>query len=140
VAVRELFTVQEHPTLFHLVSKVRGALCAGVTAGDILRAAFPCGSITGAPKLRAMEIIDALEPQPRGLSMGAIGYFSFDGAMDLNVAIRTMTIHQGIARFNVGGGIVADSVPAREYEESLTKARALLRALSVNAPAQDEEH
>jgi para-aminobenzoate synthetase component I len=133
VAVRELFTLQEHPTLFHLVSKVQGHLRAGVTAGDIMRAAFPCGSITGAPKLRAMELIDALEPQPRGLSMGAIGYFSFDGAMDLNVAIRTMTIRGNIARFNVGGGIVADSRPEREYEESLIKARALLRALSVNA-------
>ena len=138
VAVRELFTVQEHPTLFHLVSKVQGELRAGVTAGDILRAAFPCGSITGAPKIRAMELIDALEPQPRGLSMGAIGYFSFDGAMDLNVAIRTMVIRRGIARFNVGGGIVADSVPALEYEESLTKARALLRALGVNAAATRE--
>jgi para-aminobenzoate synthetase component 1 len=131
VVVRELFTVQEHPTLFHLVSKVRGQLREEATAGSILRATFPCGSITGAPKIRAMEIIDEIEPAPRGLSMGALGYFSFDGAIDLNVAIRTMTIKDGLARFNTGGGIVADSDPALEYEESLTKARALLRALGV---------
>lgn len=129
IEVRELFTVQEHPTLFHLVSKVRGLLREDVGAGDLLRAAFPCGSITGAPKLRAMEIIDELESVPRGLSMGAIGYFSFDGRMDLSVAIRTMVVREGLARFNVGGGIVADSDPRLEYEESLTKAHALLRAL-----------
>ncbi len=129
IEVLELFTVQEHPTLFHLVSKVRGLLREDVAAGDLLRAAFPCGSITGAPKLRAMEIIDELESVPRGLSMGAIGYFSFDGRMDLSVAIRTMVVREGLARFNVGGGIVADSDPALEYEESLTKAHALLRAL-----------
>ncbi len=131
ISVTEMFTVQEHPTLFHLVSKVRGTLRAEATAGSILRAAFPCGSITGAPKIRAMEIIDEIEPDPRGLSMGAIGYFSFDGALDLSVAIRTMVVRDGVARFNVGGGIVADSHAHLEYEESLTKARALLRALGV---------
>jgi para-aminobenzoate synthetase component I len=130
VRVEELCAIQEHPTLFHLVSKVRGTLRDGVGAGELLRATFPCGSITGAPKLRAMEIIDALEPAPRGLSMGALGYFSFDGRMDLSVAIRTMTVGPHFARFNVGGGIVADSDPALEYEESLVKARALLRALN----------
>jgi para-aminobenzoate synthetase component 1 len=139
VAVRELFSIQEHPTLFHLVSKVRGLLREEATAASVLRAAFPCGSITGAPKLRAVEIIDEIEPAPRGLSMGAIGYFSFDGAIDLNVAIRTMVIRDGMARFNTGGGIVVDSTPSLEYEESLTKARALLRALGVN-DANYEEH
>ena len=131
IEVVELCAIQEHPTLFHLVSKVRGKLRAEVTAGDLLRAAFPCGSVTGAPKIRAMEIIDEIETAPRGLSMGAIGYFSFDGALDLSVAIRTMTVMDGTARFNVGGGIVADSDPLLEYEESLIKARALLRALGV---------
>jgi para-aminobenzoate synthetase component 1 len=131
VSVTEMFTVQEHPTLFHLVSKVRGSLREEATAGSIMRAAFPCGSITGAPKIRAMEIIDEIEPGQRGLSMGAIGYFSFDGSLDLNVAIRTMVVSNRVARFNVGGGIVADSQPILEYEESLTKARALLRALGV---------
>ncbi|MBD0369331.1 MAG: aminodeoxychorismate synthase component I [Pyrinomonadaceae bacterium] len=131
VTVPELFTIQEHPTLFHLVSRVRGILREDVTAGTLLRASFPCGSITGAPKLRAMEILDEVERSQRGLSMGAIGYFSFDGKADLSVAIRTMTVRGGTARFNVGGGIVADSQPAEEYEESLIKARALLNALSA---------
>ena len=132
VEVEALCEVQEHPTLFHLVSKVRGALRPEVTAGDLLRAAFPCGSITGAPKLRAMEIIDDIERAPRGLSMGALGYFSFDGSLDLNVAIRTMVVREGQARFNTGGGIVAESDPAAEYEESRLKARALLRALGAS--------
>ncbi|MCA1555901.1 MAG: aminodeoxychorismate synthase component I, partial [Acidobacteria bacterium] len=131
IEVSALCEVQEHPTLFHLVSKVRGLLREEVTPGELLRACFPCGSITGAPKLRAMEIIDACESAPRGLSMGAIGYFSFDGALDLSVAIRTMTVRARRARFNVGGGIVAESDPAAEYEESLLKAYALLHALGA---------
>jgi para-aminobenzoate synthetase component 1 len=131
VEVAELCALEEHPTLFHLVSKVRGVLRDGVTAGELLRAAFPCGSITGAPKIRAMEIINEIETAPRGLSMGAIGYFSFDGSLDLSVAIRTIVVKDQVARFNVGGGIVADSCPALEYEESLTKARALFSALGV---------
>ncbi len=133
VEVSELCALVEHPTLFHLVSKVRGRLRDEVTAGELLRAAFPCGSITGTPKIRAMEIISEVETAPRGLSMGAIGYFAFDGSIDLSVAIRTMTVRDSVARFNVGGGIVADSDPALEYEESLVKARALLRALGVKS-------
>ncbi|HWT01093.1 MAG TPA: aminodeoxychorismate synthase component I [Pyrinomonadaceae bacterium] len=129
VEVAELCALEEHPTLFHLVSRVRGTLRDGVTAGELLGAAFPCGSITGAPKIRAMEIIAEAETAPRGLSMGAIGYFAADGSLDLNVAIRTMTVRGRVARFNVGGGVVADSSPALEYEESLLKARALVRAL-----------
>jgi len=131
IAVTELCALEEHPTLFHLVSKVRGSLRSDVTVGELLCAAFPCGSITGAPKIRAMQIIDEAETVRRKLSMGAIGYFSFDGAMDLSVAIRTMTLRDNVARFNVGGGIVADSCPEVEYEESLTKARALLTALDA---------
>lgn len=139
IEVPALCRVQEHPTLFHLVSEVRGRLRDEVTAGGILRATFPCGSITGAPKLRAMEIIDEIETVPRGLSMGAIGYFSFDGRIDLNVAIRTMTIDsQRTARFNTGGGIVADSDAEEEYAESLTKARALLNALEADFDARGE--
>jgi len=132
VEVAELCALQEHPTLFHLVSRVRGQLRPAVTTGELLRATFPCGSITGAPKLRAMEIIDEMETAPRGLSMGAIGYFAFDGSLDLSVAIRTMVIRDGIACFNVGGGVVAESDPALEYDESLVKARALLRALRAD--------
>jgi para-aminobenzoate synthetase component 1 len=132
VVVDELCSLHEHPSLFHLVSKVRGRLRRdGVKLGDLLQATFPCGSITGAPKIRAMEIIDEIETAPRGLSMGAIGYIGFDGSMDLNVAIRTMVIRDKVARFNVGSGVVADSVPSNEYEESLIKAKALMRALNA---------
>jgi para-aminobenzoate synthetase component 1 len=131
VEVTELCALEEHPTLFHLVSKVRGVLREDVTAGALMRAAFPCGSITGAPKIRAMEIISEIETAPRGLSMGALGLFSFDGSLDLSVAIRTMVVGDAHARFNVGGGIVADSCPDLEYEESLVKARALLNALGA---------
>jgi para-aminobenzoate synthetase component 1 len=131
IEVKELCSLQELPTLFHLVSKVRGRLRDQVTAGELMRAAFPCGSITGAPKIRAMEIISDMENVQRGLSMGAIGYFSFDGALDLSVAIRTMVIRDQLVKFNVGGGIVADSCPSLEYDESLVKARSLLQALGV---------
>jgi para-aminobenzoate synthetase component 1 len=131
ISVAELCALQEHPTLFHLVSQVKGTLRDEVTPGALLRAALPCGSVTGAPKIRAVEIIAETETMPRGLSMGALGYFSFDGALDLSVAIRTMVMRDGVARFNVGGGIVADSCPALEYQESLVKARALLSALGV---------
>ena len=131
VEVVDICELQEHPTLFHLVSKVRGTLRHDVTAGDLIRAVFPCGSITGAPKIRAMEIIDEIETAPRGLSMGAIGYFSFDGSLDLSVAIRTLVVRNSVATFNVGGGIVADSVASQEYEESLLKSRALLHAMGA---------
>jgi para-aminobenzoate synthetase component 1 len=138
VEVPELFTVQEHPTLFHLVSKVRGKLRADVRPSDLLRATFPCGSITGAPKIRAMEVINEIEETERGISMGAIGYFSFDGQIDLNVAIRTMSVRGGVARFNTGGGIVADSDPSAEYEESMTKAKALLRAVGARRQGEGD--
>ena len=129
VNVPELLSLQQHPTLFHLVSKVTGELSDDVGAGDILRATFPSGSITGAPKIRAMEIISEIESTPRSVSMGAIGYFGIDGRMDLNVSIRTISVVAGVARFHTGGGIVADSVPGVEYEESLLKAKALFRAM-----------
>ena len=96
---------------------------------DLLRAMFPGGSITGAPKIRAMELIDELEPVARGVYTGAIGYLDLDGAIDLSIAIRTMVIKDGIASFHVGGGIVADSDPAREYEETLHKGAAMARVL-----------
>jgi para-aminobenzoate synthetase component I len=131
IHVKELCTIEEHPTLFHLVSKVEGKLRKEVSIGDIIKATFPCGSITGAPKIRAMELLSEIETLPRGISMGAIGYASLDGRLDLNVAIRTMTISGKMATFNVGGGIVVDSDPTLEYEESLLKARALLAALNI---------
>jgi para-aminobenzoate synthetase component 1 len=97
---------------------------------ECLRALFPGGSITGAPKIRAMEIIDDLEPTARSVYTGAIGYFAFDRSLDLNIAIRTVIVKDGLAYFQAGGGIVADSDPEAEYEETLHKARALADALS----------
>ena len=129
VRVPELWQVRTLPTLHHLVSVVEGELRVGCDGLDVLRAAFPCGSITGAPKIRAMQILDELEPVRRGAAMGAIGYAKFDGDADWNVAIRTVTIKNGRAFFHVGGGIVADSVAEDEWREVGLKARAIRAAL-----------
>jgi para-aminobenzoate synthetase component 1 len=129
VRVPRLFAVESYATVHHLVSTVTGQLAPDKDALDLLRGCFPGGSITGAPKLRAMEIIEELEPHRRGVYCGAIGYVGFDGDMDLNVAIRTLTVSAGEARFYAGGGIVADSDPAAEYQETLDKAAAFFRAL-----------
>jgi para-aminobenzoate synthetase component 1 len=125
-AVCELETY-EH--VHHLVSEVRGRLRPERGPVDLLRAAFPGGSVTGAPKVRAMEIIAELEPTARGPYCGSLGYLGFDGSMDANILIRTFTIGRGWMQFPVGGGIVADSDPAEEYAETLHKAQGLLRAL-----------
>ncbi len=130
INVDKLCNLEVHPSLFHLVSTVSGNLRENIKFSEIIRALFPCGSITGCPKIRTMQIIDELETLPRGLSMGAIGYSNFNGDIDLSVAIRTMVVQENVATFNVGGGIVIDSVPELEYEESLTKAKALLRAIN----------
>jgi para-aminobenzoate synthetase component 1 len=124
--------VEAHPTVYHGVAEIAGTLRHGVGLPEILRAIFPGGSVTGAPKVRAMEIIDELEPVRRGPYCGAIGYLAGDGTMQLNVAIRTMVLRNGLAHVPVGGGIVADSSPAAEYEETLVKARAMLAALGVD--------
>ena len=131
VVVTQPGKLESHPTVHHRVATVEGRLRPGAGRVDLLRAAFPGGSITGAPKIRAMEIIDELEPTCRKLYTGAIGYLGLDGSMDLNIAIRTITLEAGEARFQAGGGIVADSDPADEYAETLHKARALARALGV---------
>jgi len=142
VEVEKLCALEEHPTLFHLVSTITGELRREVIFSDILRAVFPCGSITGAPKISTMKIIDTIETTNRGLSMGAIGYYvpnSWDlrlGTWDLSVAIRTMVVRDNIATFNVGGGIVIDSEPEKEYEESLLKAQALLAAINADTLAE----
>ena len=134
VSVGRLCELEEHPTLFHLVSTVSGKLTGKCSYADIVRALYPCGSITGAPKLSTMNIISGLEQTPRGLSMGSIGVniaVGFDGlepAFEMNVAIRTMAVADGRAVFSVGGGIVIDSHPSGEYDESLLKAKALLSA------------
>ena len=134
VEVPVLFGLESFATVHHLVSVVTGELRPGMTAIDLLRAAFPGGSITGAPKIRAMEIIAELEPNRRGPYCGSIGYVGFDGAMDTSIVIRTMAVRGRQLTFQVGGGIVADSDPTAEFQESLTKAKALIASLSGTAP------
>ncbi len=126
VHVPELFAVETFATVHHLVSTVRGRLGGGKDALDLLRDCFPGGSITGAPKLRAMEIIEELETHRRGIYCGSIGYVGLDGAMDTNIVIRTLVMHEGRLCFSAGGGVVIDSVADAEYQESLDKAAALL--------------
>jgi len=130
VTVTELLALESHPTVHHLVSTVTGTLANRADAFDLLRAAFPGGSITGAPKIRAMEIIAELERAPRGVYCGAIGYISAGGAMDMNIPIRTIVLRDGTATFHAGAGIVWDSEPAAEYQETLAKARTLIEALT----------
>jgi para-aminobenzoate synthetase component 1 len=130
VRVPELFALEHHPTVHHLVSTVVGELDPAADAIDLLRAAFPGGSITGAPKVRAMEIIAELEPSRRGVYCGSIGYFSVTGAMDTSIVIRTYLALGRRVYFQAGGGIVADSDPELEYRETLDKARALIGALA----------
>ena len=129
VEVAKLCEVETYPFVHHLVSEVRGRLRTGQTPFDLLKAAFPGGSVTGAPKVRAMQIIAELEPTARGAYCGSIGYLGFNGCFDSNILIRTFTAQQGWVQFPVGGGIVADSEPAKEYDETLHKAAGLLRAL-----------
>jgi para-aminobenzoate synthetase component I len=129
VRVTQLCDLEVYQYVQHLVSAVEGTLSPGKTAIDLVRAAFPGGSITGAPKIRAMEIIAELEPTARGPYCGSLGYFGFDGSMDLSILIRTITASRGWWQFPVGGGIVAGSSPEREYEETWHKAEGLIRAL-----------
>lgn len=134
------YELEAHPTVHHLVATVRGRLAAGRDAIDLVRACFPGGSITGAPKVRAMEIIDELEPTERSVYTGAIGCFSLDGSMVLNIAIRTMISAAGRIHVYAGGGIVADSVPEDEFAETRAKARGMCRALGVeDAPGSPAE-
>ena len=129
VKVSELMDVERYSHIMHLVTHVQGKLRPEMDAFDALRACFPAGTVSGAPKVRAMEIIAALEPEKRGPYAGAVGYFSFSGNMDMAIAIRTMVVKKGVAYVQAGAGIVYDSIPSREYEESLNKASALLKAL-----------
>ncbi len=132
VKVVEPRTIEEHPTVYHGVATIEGQLREDVGLVDLLRATFPPGSVTGAPKIRAMQIIDELEPVRRGPYCGAIGHINADGSMLLSVAIRTMIIKDSVAHVHVGGGVVADSDPAEEYEETLVKARAMFAALDIS--------
>ena len=129
VNVSEFFTIERYSHVMHIVSHVEGKLKAGLTAFDLVRAAFPAGTVSGAPKVRAMEIIAELEPDARGAYAGMVGYFGFDGNMDTCLAIRTMVGHGNTFSVQAGAGIVADSNPANEYQETVNKASAMLRAI-----------
>lgn len=142
IEVKKLCEIETYSTLFQMVSTISGKLRDNVAFSDVLTALFPCGSITGAPKIRTMQIIEALEPSSRGLSMGAIGYhmanpdfahglLSAENLTNCSVAIRTMNISRRNIRFKVGGGIVIDSEPSAEYEETNLKSKALLNAIGV---------
>jgi para-aminobenzoate synthetase component 1 len=136
VRVEDPARLEAYANVFHLVSIVTGRLAPGKDLVDLLRATFPGGSITGCPKIRAMEIIDKLEPTARSVYTGSIGYLGFDGSMDLNIAIRTL-IHKGKdLYFQVGGGIVYDSNPEAEYEETLHKAASMRQALSSTCESE----
>jgi anthranilate synthase component I len=131
IQLSDVMAVERYSHVMHIVSDVKGRLADGLTAFDALKAALPVGTVSGAPKIRAMEIIDELEPTRRGPYAGAVGYVDFGGNMDTCIALRTMAICGNKAYIQAGAGIVADSVPANEYQETLNKARALLRAVEV---------
>ena len=131
VQMEEMMVVERYSHVMHIVSDIRGKLQAGRDAFDLLRATFPAGTVSGAPKVRAMEIIEELEGARRGLYAGAIGYIGYDGNMDSCITIRTIVMQGNTVHIQAGAGIVADSDPAREYQETLNKARALIEAVQT---------
>jgi len=131
VEVNELMAIERYSHVIHIVSNVRGKLAAGKTPFDLFVSAFPAGTVSGAPKIRAMQIIAELEPEKRGLYAGAIGYFSFNGNLDTCIVIRTIVMKGKKVYINAGAGIVADSDPEMEYQETLNKARAMLKAVEL---------
>ncbi|MDH4161355.1 MAG: anthranilate synthase component I [Nitrospirota bacterium] len=131
VHVSELMVIERYSHVMHIVSNVRGTIAPGRDAYDVVRACFPAGTVSGAPKIRAMQIIDELEPTRRGPYAGAVGYFGFSGSMDTCITIRTLVIKDKTAYIQAGGGVVADSVPALEYQETVNKAKAMMRAVEM---------
>jgi anthranilate synthase component 1 len=129
VKVTDLMVTEFYSHVMHLVSNVEGQLKQGCDVFDVFRACFPAGTVSGAPKVRAMEIIEELEPTKRGVYAGSVGYFSYSGNMDTCIAIRTLVIKDGKVFFQTGAGIVADSVPENEYWESVNKAMAMMTAV-----------
>ena len=129
VEVSELKVIERYSHVMHIVSNVKGELAEGCDAFDVFRATFPAGTLSGAPKIRAMEIIDEFEPCRREIYGGAVGYFSFNGNMDTAIAIRTLVIHNNKIHLQAGAGIVADSIPSAEYEETLNKAQGVVKAI-----------
>jgi len=142
VEVSDLMEIERYSHVMHMVTNVQGTLSDKYDAFDALQACFPAGTVSGAPKIRAMQIIAELEPDKRGPYAGAVGYFSHNGNMDMAIAIRTMVVSGGTAYVQAGCGIVYDSVPQREYQETLSKARALLKAIeqAENTPGTRSEH
>jgi len=131
VKLTEKMVIERYSHVMHIVSNVVGQLRPGLSSLDVLRATFPAGTVSGAPKIRAMEIIDELEPVKRGIYAGAVGYLSWSGNMDTAIAIRTAVIKDGMLHIQAGAGIVADSVPANEWEETMNKGRAIFRAVAM---------
>jgi anthranilate synthase component 1 len=140
VRVEDAFSVERYSHVMHITSTVTARLRAGTDALDVLAATFPAGTVSGAPKVRALELINTLEPQGRGLYAGAVGYLAFDGAVDTCIAIRTMVFRRGEFYFQAGAGIVADSDPAREYEETMNKAAVLREALEMASRSPGMTH
>ena len=145
IKIDDFMTIERYSHVMHLVTNVSGTLRKGLSPFDALRAGFPAGTVSGAPKIRAMEIISELEGEQRGIYAGAVGYFSHNGNQSTAIALRTMVIKDGRAYIQAGAGIVADSVPSNEYQESINKAQALLRAIDeaeaiaqVNREAHEE--
>jgi anthranilate synthase component 1 len=131
VRISDVMTVERYSHVMHITSNVTGQLQDGLTALDALRVSLPVGTVSGAPKIRAMQIIDELEPTRRGPYGGAVGYLDFSGNMDTCIALRTIVWHNGIFDVQAGAGVVADSVPENEYEETMNKAKAMLKAVEI---------
>jgi len=131
VKVTDKMIIERYSHVMHIVSNVTGYLQQGKTAMDVLRATFPAGTVSGAPKIRAMEVINELEPVKRGIYAGAVGYLSWAGNMDTAIAIRTSVIKDQVLHIQAGAGIVADSVPRNEWDETMNKGRATFRAVTL---------
>jgi anthranilate synthase component 1 len=131
VKLTDKMVIERYSHVMHIVSNVTGHIRPGMSAIDVLRATFPAGTVSGAPKIRAMEIIDELEPVKRGVYAGAVGYLSWSGNMDTAIAIRTAVVKDGTLHIQAGAGIVADSVPTNEWHETLNKGRAIFRAVAM---------
>ena len=140
VELTEKMLIERYSHVMHIVSNVIGRIQPGMSAIDVLRATFPAGTVSGAPKIRAMEIIDELEPVKRGVYAGAVGYLSWSGNMDTAIAIRTAVIKDGILHIQAGAGIVADSVPANEWDETMNKGRAIFRAVAMACRGLEGRH
>jgi anthranilate synthase component 1 len=140
VSLTEKMVIERYSHVMHIVSNVIGQIREGMSAIDVLRATFPAGTVSGAPKIRAMEIIDELEPVKRGVYAGAVGYLSWSGNMDTAIAIRTAVIKDGTLTIQAGAGIVADSVPENEWAETMNKGRAIFRAVAMAQAGLDGNH